>query len=765
MDRLFELLFKYRPIVFEQGDLAFLASGRTRLWVLGAGLLGAAAVATYTAARGRASITERGVMAALRLLLLGVLVLCLLQPSLVISTVVPQQNFVGVLIDDSRSMGIPAADGRPRSAFVAEQLTPDQGALVQALAERFTLRFFRFSSNAGRIDGPGELTWDGTHTDLAGALDVAREELAGVPLSGLVMLTDGADNGSRPLTEALVPLQAAGVPVFTVGLGEETLRPDIELGRVELPRAVLEGSTLLVDVVVTQQGFGRRTVPLVVEDAERILAEDEVTLGPDGEPVVARVRFELQRTGPHSVRFTIPVQEGERVDRNNAREVHIEVLGERQKVLYFEGEPRFEVKFMRRAVEEDENVQLVVLQRTAESKFLRLDVDDADELAAGFPRSREELYRYRGLILGSVEASFFSHDQLQMVADFVSERGGGLLMLGGRSSFAEGGWSGTPVEQVLPVVLPDSPAGGGDFLAEVKVSPTPAGLAHPALQLVDDQQEGVAARWDALPAVTVVNPLARVRPGATSLLTARGTQAELPDGPQIVLAHQRYGRGKALALTIQDSWLWQMHADVPLEDQSHETLWQQLLRWLVDGVPQAVSATLEQEQVEPGESVRLVATVGDSSYIDVNDAEVVARITSPSGMVTEQPAEWSVERDGQYVASLSPSEEGEYEIEISASREGHVLGTHVSHLAVGPSDDEYFGAGRRTRTLERIADETGGRFYTPETVSSLPEDISVTGAGVTLQQELDLWDMPALFLAMLLFMGLEWGYRRMRGLV
>jgi hypothetical protein len=86
-------------------------------------------------------------------------------------------------------------------------------------------------------------------------------------------------------------------------------------------------------------------------------------------------------------------------------------------------------------------------------------------------------------------------------------------------------------------------------------------------------------------------------------------------------------------------------------------------------------------------------------------------------------------------------------------------------LVVAPSDEEFFGAGRRTQVLERIADETGGQFYTPETVSSLPEDIAVTGAGVTLVEERDLWDMPALFLLMLLIMGAEWGYRRMRGLV
>ncbi|MGD8319259.1 MAG: glutamine amidotransferase [Gemmatimonadota bacterium] len=759
MDGVFHFLFKYRPHVFGQGDFAFTAPERVRVWLLVAGVVGAVAVATYTVARGKARRADRIVMAGLRIALLGVVLACLLQPSLILSTTVPQQNFVGVLVDDSRSMKVPDAQGQPRSAFVQDAFTPDESPLLGSLAERFTLRFFRFSSGASRMDGPGALTYDGTHTDLGTALDMAREELAGVPLAGLVLVTDGADNAGRPLTEALVPLQAAGVPVFTVGVGEETLSPDIQMGRVDLPRTVLEGSTLLVDVVVTQRGMGRRTVPLVVEDDERILAQEDVDLGPDGEPVVVRVSFQLGRAGAHRVQFRIPVQEGERVDRNNARSVQIEVRGDREKILYFEGEPRFEVKFMRRAVADDENLQLVVLQRTAENKFLRLDVDDAEELAAGFPRTRQELYRYRSLVIGSVEASFFSHDQLQMISDFVSERGGGLLMLGGRSSFAEGGWAGTPVEQVLPVVLPEA-RGPPGFLSEVKVAPTPAGVAHPAVQLGDDSVD-VRTRWAALPPVTTVNRITEIRPGATALLV--GTNDTL-DAPQIVLAHQRYGRGKALALTVQDDWLWQMHADVPLEDQSHETFWRQLLRWLVDGVPRAVTATLDREQVERGEAAHLVTTVDDSAYLEVNDAEVTATVTSPSGVVTEEPATWVVQRDGEYAVDIVPREEGAYEVEVTATRDGETLGSAHTWLDVAPSDEEYFDAGRRTATLQRIADETGGRFYTPETVSDLPDDIAISGAGVTLTEQRDLWDMPAVFLLLLLLMGAEWGYRRMRGL-
>jgi hypothetical protein len=328
----FEFLFKYRPLVFEQGEFALGAPSSVRLWLAVAGLLGIAAVATYTLARGKSGKVDRGLMAASRVGLLAVLLFCLMQPMLVLSTVVPQQNFVGILVDDSRSMQLTDDEGSPRSDFIAEAFTPGESALLEQLSERFTLRFFRFSDRASRISGLEELTYDGTHTNLSGAMDVAREELSGVPLSGLIMVTDGADNADRALTESLVPLQAAGVPVFTVGLGEESISPDIELGRVELPRTVLEGSSLIVDVVVTQTGFGRRTVPVIVEDDTRILGQEDVQLGPDGEPVVARVHFQMDLAGPRRLRFRIPLQDGERVDRNNTREVQVEVRGAREQV-------------------------------------------------------------------------------------------------------------------------------------------------------------------------------------------------------------------------------------------------------------------------------------------------------------------------------------------------------------------------------------------------------------------------------------------------
>jgi uncharacterized membrane protein len=760
VDFLFSLLFKYRLLLFLEGDFVLRASV-SLLLLLGMAAAGAAvAVASYLQPRGKAGTSDRTVMAALRLGALAVLLFALLRPTLVNTSTVPQRNFVGVLIDDSRSMTLPGVDGAPRSDFIREQLDPEEGALLKGLEERFAVRYFSYSSVTDRVEVVSDLTFEGTRTDLVGALDRVREELSSVPLSGLVVISDGADNSGRALTEAMVPLQAASVPVYTVGLGEDALTPDIQVGRLSAPRTVLKGTSLLLDVVISQRGFAGQTLPLVVEDDDRILTEGEVQFGNDGEPVVTRIRFTLDEAGARRIRLRIPVQDGEQVAQNNERAVEVNVRENREKILYFEGEPRYELKFLRKAMADDENVQIVVLQRTAEDKFLRLDVDDGEELGGGFPRTREELFQYRGLILGSVEASFFTRDQLTMIADFVSQRGGGFLMLGGRWSFAEGGYGGTPVAEALPVVLGQPSLDPQAGFTSVKVRPTVAGAGHVAAQIRPDHQAGTEL-WDSLPPLSIMNHIVDVKPGATTLLTGIGEGVE-----RVVLAYQRYGRGKSAALPVVDSWMWQFHADIPLEDQTHETFWRQLLRWLVDGVPDYVTARTELESVEAGEAARILTEVNDSAYVEMNDALVEATVTAPDGSVQLLPMDWTVEQDGEFAGTFNPAMDGDYRIQIQATRGGtEIVGSDEVHLRVGPSTEEYFDANLRRSLLQRLADETGGRYYEPSAVESLPEDISITGAGVTLTEERDLWDMPILFLLLVVFLGGEWVFRRRRGLV
>ena len=763
MDTIFEFLFKYRLLLFQEGDFTFASPWPVLLVLGGVAVVTLPALLTYRAARGASSRWDRGVMAALRLGLVAILVFILFRPTLILTSVVPQRNFVGILIDDSQSMRITDQDGVARSDFVQATFGSEGSELLTALQEKFTLRFFRFSRDASRLNDMADLSYSGTATNLGNAMVRAQEELAGVPISGLVVFSDGADNSGEVLAESLLPLQAAGIPVYTVGLGEEELTPDVQISRVEMPRTVLAGTSLVVDVIVSHRGYSGRTVQLVVEDTGLLLASEDVTFERDGEPVVVRVRIQAQDAGPRLLRFRVSIQPGERVTENNVRDVLVNVVSDAEKILYFEGEPRWEVKFLRRAVSEDENLQVVLLQRTAEGKFLRLDVDNAEELAAGFPKTREELFRYRALILGSVEASFFTHDQLDMIADFVSRRGGGLLFLGGRNAFAEGGYQGTRLAEVLPVFLDDELSSGvGPYFDELFITPTRAGLTHPATQLGADNSEAVVERWEALPSVTTLNPITRLKPGATSLLTG-GTEEDRER--QVVLAFHRYGRGKVVVLPIQDSWIWQMHADIPLEDQTHETFWRQLLRWLTDGVPEQVGAQTERELVEPGQPVNILVEVGDSAYADVNNANVVAVVRDPSGDSMTITLDWDVEQDGQYGGRFLTTSPGLYEVSILASRGGDTIGTAVTYVEAAPSADEYFDASMRGTTLRRIADQTGGLFYTPENVATLAEDISFTGAGVTLTEERDLWDMPILLFLVLGLMAGEWGYRRKRSLI
>ncbi len=758
-EAIFRFLFKYPPLFFEQGDFVFGVSRPMLGILLVAAAIGAFALLSYrSVAKSRAR--DRVVLIALRLAVLAVVLFCLLGPALILKAAVPQQNFLGVLIDDSRSFQIADRDGRPRSAFVTDQLAADR-PLMGALSRKFVLRLFRFSSTADRLQGAADLSYEGSTTRLGGALDRARDELSGLPLAGLVMVTDGADTSDSALDESIASLKARSIPVFTVGIGQEKFARDVQITRVETPRSALKGTSLVVNVVLTQSGYAGVKVPLNVEDEGRIVGTQEVTLPPDGESATVRVRFTASDAGPRLFRFRVPAQANEQVAQNNSRQALIEVSDRREKILYFEGEPRFEAKFIRRAVEDDKNLQVVILQRTAENKYLRLDVGNPDELVDGFPKTRDELFEYRSLILGSVEAASFSPEQLRMIADFVSKRGGGLLMLGGRRAFAEGGWAGTPVGEVLPVTLDaTSDQRGGPYFSELSVKPTRAGSTSPVTQIAGDEAAS-QKRWLELPPVTSVNAVHGVKAGATVLLSAVDNRKQ----EQIVLASQRYGRGKALAFPVQDSWQWRMNANIPVTDTTYATFWRRLARWLVDDVPDKVMLTMTQDRVDPGQPMKLTAEILDGQYNGINDAHVIAQVTSPTGKTSDVPLEWTVEHDGEYGSSVVPDEEGLYTIRLTAKRDGKDLGSDTAFVRASAADSEYFDAAMRVPLLKRIAEETGGRFYTEADSASLPEAISYSGRGVTVVEERDLWDMPAILILLVGLIAGEWAFRRARGLV
>ena len=758
-ETLFEALFAYRPVVFQQGEFRFNISTGA---LVAAGMVAAvmvAAVVTYYGLTSKGRLRDRIVLTMLRMAVLALVLFCLFRPTLVVRAAIPQQNVVAVLLDDSRSMQIPDLGGQPRGEFIRRQFGADS-PLINALSDRFLVRVLRFSSAVGRLDSVDNLTFSGSQTRLGAALDGAREELAGLPVSGVLLVSDGADTSEAALSEALLGMKAEKIPVFTIGVGNERLPRDIQVDRVSTPRSVLKGASLLVDVVITQTGYSGRTVTVDVEDGGRIVGSEQVTFPSDGSPATVRVRATALVPGPRLFRFRVAPQADELVPQNNVREALVNVRDVRERVLYFEGEPRFEMKFLRRAVGDDENLSLVVLQRTADNKFMRLGVDDAEELEGGFPRTREELFAYRALIMGSIEAAAFTGDQLQMIADFVDRRGGSLLMLGGARSFGEGGFGGTPVADALPLAI-DSGTRASEpaELARMQVFPTRAGQAHASTQIAASESASVA-RWRDLPPVTSVNMPLEAKPGATVLLTGNDDSGR----SQNVLTWQPYGRGKTVALTLQDTWQWQMHVSVALEDQTHENYWRQMLRWLVDGVPDVVEARPTVERVEPGEAVTVEAAVLDKAHVEVNDASITVRVTRPNGSFIDLPLQWTGERDGLYRGSFVTREAGTYEVAVDASRAATILGSGVTYVQAGPSNAEYFEPTMHEAPLRRIADETGGRFYPADAAAGMAEDIRYAGRGVTSVEERELWNMPIILVALIGLVCAEWGYRRAVGM-
>ena len=757
LDALFRFFFELSPVVFSQGEFRFAAS--TGSYVAAAAVAVAAGLTILAYRKGHGRPGQRIALAGIRLAILALILVCMFRPLLVVRAAVPQQNFLGVLLDDSRSMQIADVDGQPRASFVKSEFGASDRGLLKALSERFTVRTFRFSSAATRTTQESDLTFGGSQSRLGAALSGVRQELAGLPVAGLVMVSDGADTADAALGDAILGLKAEGLPVFTIGVGRETLSKDIQVGRVVTPKTALKGTTLMVDVVLSQSGFDGQKVTLDVEDEGTLVSTQQVSLPNAGTPASIPVRFTVNEAGPRVLRFRVSPQQGELVTENNAREALIDVRDRKEKILYFEGEPRYEYKFIRRAIPEGDNLIVTSLIRTADNKYMRQGVDGPDELVAAFPKTREELFAYRSLIIGSLEAAALTGDQLKMISEFVDRRGGGLLMLGGPRAFAEGGWTGTAVADILPVVLDRNKVQPKGTVMRLTIKPTRAGAATAVTQLGANEQAS-AERWNSLPVVTAVNRVDAVKPGATVLLM--GTDESRAERPMLIF--QRYGRGKTFAFLPQNSWVWQMHSTIAVDDLTHENYWRQLMRWLVDGVPDQVEPALTTERVEPGEGAILTANIVDPSFVELNDAAVMATVTAPDGTVSDVPMSWDGEHAGQYQATIPTKAPGWYAARIDATRAGKSVGSAVTHFRAAPGDAEYFDATMHAGTLRRIADETGGRFYDPSNTSTLADDLRYTGRGVTTVEEHELWHLPIVLLLLVGLLCAEWGYRRVVGL-
>ncbi|MEP7339312.1 MAG: glutamine amidotransferase [Acidobacteriota bacterium] len=769
MDSFVQFFFKHKWSTFAKGNFSFANRPSWLLVILLALALGALVYFLYVRPGYRINSKSKWGLIALRAGLLALIFIMLMRPVVVVPSIIPKSTSVAVLTDNSRSMTL--ADENSRSRIDAtKELLATEGKFARALNDKFKVGLYGFSNNAAKIKDASELKADGQATDVVGALREALKDSTGSPLSAIVLVSDGGANTPKDLSAELRELRARNIPVFTVGVGNSSRFKDAEAVRVTTPRRVLVGSAIIAETLVRLSGYGNSKISLAISEDDKAIKTQQFDVR-GGESQSLTIEFTPTSVGNHRYTFEVKPLDGETTLENNAIDALIAVTDDKPKILYIEGEPRWEYGKIRQAAtaKTEKNLTLVSVLRSADGKFYRQGVESGSELTTGFPTTIEELFTYQGIILGSIEANFFNYDQLKNIEQFAARRGGGVMAIGGTRAFDAGKYAQTPIADLLPVTLNDQVEETETMVVQnYKAALTSRGRTHAVTRLNEDRNQS-AKIWDELPAISIPEMLTGTKPGATIILEARSTADRNRSLP--LLVEQRYGRGRTLAFTTNDSWRWRM--EMPSQNNYHETFWRQLMRYIVSTTPKQFEVASERDVYVTGDTVSLRSEVNDKKFDAIRDAQVTATVTKPSGATVELPMKinFSDPNGGQggeastdYRSELAADETGLYKIETTAKRGGETLGTAASSFLVTERSREFYDAAQNAELLKRVASETGGKYYPLAKAGDLLDEITMLEGKNSERVSKDLWDMPINFMLLVGLASAEWFLRKRRGL-
>ena len=765
-----EFLFGHTADVWTQGNFTLQTTlGRFTI-AGGVALLTLAVLILYRQTTAPAPPRLKTALILLRSMALIILLLCLLQPIVTISSPRPRESYLGLLIDSSGSMSVRDMQQSLSRGEKAKDLLYGEGGLIEQLQKNFTLRIFGFDRNTAPLADPGDLSFAGSKTHTAKAMQHVAEAMQGLPVEALVLVTDGIDNSSEdPLRMARI-INAGTTPVHVIGIGADRPAKDIEINQVSTSGSIMDGGIFEVQVTVRSSGYTGQESDLLIEVGEDIVSAKKIKLGPDN--MLQRYTFYLTPIQEGALTYTarIPLQKDEIIKQNNLMPFLVDNPAKEVEILYIEGHPRNEYKFIRRAAENDTAVRLKTYLMTGPQKFLRQGIDSTMELAGGYPDSQEELFKYDAVIFGDLTRNLFTDKQLALTRDFVSRRGGGFLMLGGSTAFDQG-FIGTPIEGLLPVSLvneknlPPELRGGvgrGDHPTGKTFAPRLTGEGQRSMILRLEIEDEVNRKlWRDMPQLQGINVSGRAKPGAVVL--AVHPTLIFQGVPLPVLAYQRYGRGRTMSLMTATTWRWQMLK--PHEDTSHERFWRQLLRWLTGSSPTPVEIFLEHNTFSTGDEVKVKARVYDEVYEPVSEATVWLKLTDPDGGIEDIQMQADIAQAGDYFASFTASKSGVHQLEVSSSgglsKDGYAS---LSFLAANSMHEMRGAAAMNRDLLEKIARLGGGNYYTPDKADLLVKDLNNNRKVHTVAFKLDIWNIPIVFFLLFFCFGLEWLLRRRAGL-
>lgn len=727
-------------------------------WGVAAAVLAAVVAAWWVYARPPVDLTlpQRVLLTALRLCALLVVLLLLLRP-LRTEPAPPGDGVVAILVDHSRSMAIPDAGGGPRIDRARELL---RDRLLPALGEAFDVEVLGFGETLAPVD-VGALVAGASRSDLAGALDAVPTRLGGRAIAGVVVVSDGVATGRNDAAAVAARLPA---PVYTLGVGDPLPGPDREVTALESGQPVGAGSVVDVMATIVSRGLEDAPFDVRLSAGGRLVDMRRVRPERDGAPTVA-----VFRVAPDPVLATVytvevPVDAAELVSGNNRRQVLVRPPERPRRLLLVEGSPGYEHSFLKRAWLADPGITFDAVVRKGQNEqgeqtfYVQGDPARTAALAAGYPRTRAALFRYDGVVLANLEAEFFRPEQLDMTAEFVAERGGGLLLFG-PASLRRRGYLGSSLEPVLPARLVDrlglTDAGRDEDGAD-RLAPTRAGLAHSMLRLGATIEE-TEDRWRAAPALVGSVRIGPVRPGAAVLaLTASETGSARP-----LVVVQRYGAGRSMILAGRATWRWRMQ--LPAEDRTYERFWGQAARWLTAGAVDSIAVTTRGGDAA-GDSLRVDVSVRDAEFRSVDGAAARVSVRGPAGEPRLEEAPAVARGAGDYGVSTPPLSAGVHRIDVAVSRDGEALGSRRDWVLVGGADPELEDPWLNADLLRRAAEAGGGVHLEADRLDDLPDRLRAAAPTAERTVTREVWHHSVVFISLVLLLAVEWSLRRLWGM-
>jgi uncharacterized membrane protein len=721
---------------------------------------GAAALLAWAAyARVGALLTprQRTVLIGLRFTTLALIVAALLRPVAILPSANPERLVVPLLVDVSRSMSV--ADDENETRLVRARALADE--ITKGLGPAYRIELLAFGDNVARGDVE-QLTPSARRSNIHLAVEEAVERFRHEDVAGVVVLSDGGDTSGRPLEVARV----SGTPVFPVGIGAGTPARDRAVLNLTAGEAVLPEAALDLSVSFVSRGFGTDPVDVRLSANGRPVEVRRIAPAADGAPV--HQVFTVAPPADQPTVYTVEVAgSGDELSTdNNRRSVLVPPQVGRRKVLIVEGAPGFEHTFLKRALASDRGLDVDAVVRKGQNDdgqptfFVQAGESRAAALSSGYPTTAEALFQYDAIVFGNVEAEFFTREQLALTSRFVAERGGGLLVLGGRS-FERQGLSATSLAEALPLDITDrrsatpSVPDGGEGQAVNTPAVTADGAGHPATRLAASL-DASRALWKKLPALASVSLVGGPRPGAQVLAVTSSPGGDAHP----LIAVQRYGQGRTMVFAGEASWRWRMLR--PASDTAYDTIWRQLVRWLAAPAPGTVSmpvmAVANDGDVEP-----VPVIVRNAQFEAVPDAQVSLTLTDPDGAIrTLQPA-LEDPRTGRYAVPVRFDRRGAYRVDVEARRGDQALGSQTRYVLVGGADLEMTDLALNEPVLQRLAAATGGRYLQAQDIGELPGLLKGDERERATEMK-DLWHNAWTLLAVIGLLAAEWLVRRRSGL-